>query len=193
MQSLRVHLKRKPCIIVLRGFFVSFTINMELIHHTLNWVKGEILEAKIMAIAGGVIIICAVLFWKFGNTPYAKSMVMPLLVVGAIPLLFGISGAISNQNSIKHYEAACKQNYEDFVQSEKARVESFEDIFKWSYPFAIIFTIGGAILFFIVYSPNWKAISLALMMLGLMAYIVDHFAAERADIYYKHITNQESS
>ena len=27
-------------------------------------------------------------------------------------------------------------------------------------------------------------------MLGLMAYIVDHFAAERADIYYKHITSQ---
>ena len=160
---------------------------MELIHHTLNWVKGEILEAKIMAIAGVVIILCAILFWKFGTTPYAKSMVTPLFVVGIIPLVFGVSGAISKQKSIIHYKEAWEQNQTEFVQSEKARVESFDNIFKYSYPFAIICTIGGAILFFLISSPNWKAISLSLMMLGLMAYVVDHFAAERADIYLKHI------
>lgn len=160
---------------------------MELIHHTLNWVKGEILEAKIMAIVGAVMILCAILFWKFGITPYAKSMVIPLLVVGTIPLVFGISGAISNQNNIQHYEKAWEQNEEEFIQSEKQRVESFDNIFKYSYPFAIICTIGGAILFFLVSTPNLKAISLALMMLGLMAYMIDHFAAERADIYLKHI------
>ncbi|OJJ22217.1 hypothetical protein BKI52_09265 [marine bacterium AO1-C] len=160
---------------------------MELIHHTLDWVKGEILEAKIMAIAGVVIVLCAISFWKFGTTPYAKAMVIPMLVVGIIPLIFGISGAVSNQRNISHYQEAWEKNQQTFVISEKERVEGFDNIFKYSYPFAIICTIGGAILFFLVSTPNWKAISLALMMLGLMAYIIDHFAAERADIYLKYI------
>lgn len=160
---------------------------MELLNHTLNWVRGEILEAKIMASAGLVITICSLLFWKFGTTPNAKSMVIPLLVVGLIPLIFGISGAFSNQKSIEHYQNAWKQDSTAYALSEKQRVEGFDSIFKYSYPFAIICVTGGAILFFLISSPTSKAISLALMMLGLMAYLIDHFAAERADIYLREI------
>jgi glycerol uptake facilitator-like aquaporin len=160
---------------------------MEFIQHTINWTKGEILEATIMAIFGAIIVICSVLFWKFGQTPYAKALVIPLLVVGFIPLFMGISGVITNKNRISLYEQTWQQNNYEFVKSEKKRVEGFDEIFKYSYPGAFILIVGGAILFFILSSPNWKAISLSLMVLGLMAYFIDHFAAERADIYLKHI------
>lgn len=109
------------------------------------------------------------------------------MIVGFIPLFFGISGAISKNRSIPEYTALWEQNEQSFISAEKERVESFDKIFKYSYPAAIIFVIGGAILFFLVSSPNWKAISLAMMVLGLMAYFVDHFAAERAEIYLKEI------
>lgn len=48
-------------------------------------------------------------------------------------------------------------------------------------------TIVGALLFFLFASPIWKAISLAMMTLGLMTYFIDHFAKERADIYLRYI------
>lgn len=163
---------------------------MEFIQHTINWAKGEIFEATIMGVIGALIVLCSILFWKYGNTPSAKAMTIPLLVVGSIPLIMGISGVITNKKRISVYEEAYQKDKESFVLSEKERVESFDNIFKYSYPAAIILVISGAILFFLLSSPNWKAISLALMMLGLMAYFLDHFAAERAEIYLTHIENE---
>lgn len=165
---------------------------MELIEHTTNWVKGEILESVIMGSVGALILIASILFWKFGNTPYARAMVVPLLVVGLIPFVMGIAGGYSNYQNISAYESQWKENPEAFVQAEKARVEGFADIFRVTYPMALILTIGGAILFFLIESPNWKAISLAMMLMGLMAYFIDHFARERGDMYYEYIVEQES-
>lgn len=161
---------------------------MEFIQHTINWAKGEIQEAIIMGIVGLIIIISALLFWKFGNTPYAKAMVLPLLIVGLLPFANSFSGVKSNQSRIVEYTKQYKANPEAFVLSEKERVENFDQIFKYTYPMAIIITIGGAVLFFLVgSSPAWKAISLAMMTLGLMTYFIDHFAAERAEIYLEKI------
>lgn len=161
--------------------------NVELIQHTTNWVNGEILEATIMSIVGALIIVSSLLFWKFGNTPHAKALVLPLLVVGLIPFVNGIFSVQSNRNSIPLYEQAWQQSQQQFIQSEKERVEGFDEIFKYTYPFAFIMTVGGAILFFLVASPIFKAISIAMMLLGIMAYVIDLFAAERADMYLAHI------
>lgn len=166
---------------------------MEFSQHTINWAKGEILEAIIMGTIGLLIVVSSLLFWKFGHTPYAKAMVIPLLVVGLIPVIAGISGVISNTNRIETYQESYAQNPTAFVQAEKARVERFEDIFKYSYPAAIIMVIGGAVLFFFISLANWKAISLALMVLGVMAYFIDHFAKERADRYLVEIEKEMHS
>lgn len=160
---------------------------MEFINHSVNWVKGEMLEAIIMGIFGALIVLCATLFWKFGTTPYAKALIIPLLVVGIIPLFMGISGALSNNNRITEYQTRWQEEGKSFIVQEKARVESFDEIFKYSYPTAIILVIGGAVLFFLLSSPTWKAISLAMMVMGLMAYFIDHFAAERAEMYLQQI------
>lgn len=160
---------------------------MELIDHTINWAKGEIAEATIMGIFGALLVTCSILLWKFGNTPNTKALFIPLLIVGLIPFIMGISGVISNKNRIPSYQKAWETDKQEFILSEKARVEGFDEIFKYSYPAAIIMVITGAILFFISSTPLWKSISLALMTLGLLAYFIDFFAAERADIYLNHI------
>lgn len=160
---------------------------MELIQHTINWAKGEILEATIMAIFGVLIVICSLLFWKYGSTPYSKAMFVPLLVVGLIPFLTGISNVINNKNRISVYQEAWQQDSHEFILAEKERVEGFDEIFKYTYPFGFIMIVGGAVLFFLSRIPIWKAISIAMMVLGLMTYVIDHFAAERADIYLKYI------
>lgn len=162
---------------------------MDFIQHTLNWVKGEIIEATIMTIFGFLIVLCGFLLWKFGTTPYAKALIIPLVIVGIIPIGAGVSGIISNKKRIRVYKQSYAENPKAFIQAEKERVEGFDDIFKYSYPAAVIFTIGGAILFFLISSPTWKGMSLALITLGLTAYFIDYFASERATIYLKYIEN----
>ena len=166
---------------------------MEFIQYTLNWIKGEIFESATIAFFGFLIVTCSILCWKLGSTPYARSLVIPLLVTGLIPLVMGIGGVITNKNRIDSYQIAWKQDSQKFILTEKERVENFDKIFKYSYPFAFISVITGAILFFLINSAHWKAISLSMMMLGLMAYFVDHFAAERAEIYLNHIKSASKS
>lgn len=164
--------------------------NMEFINYTIKWIEGEILEAIITSVFGAIIVICGLLFWKFGTTLNAKSLIIPLIIIGLIPLVNGVFGALNNKSRISTYKIHWKQNKEEFVKAEHKRVKSFDDIFKYTYPLAIVLTIGGAILFFLVNSSNWKAISLAMITLGLMTYYIDHFAAERAEIYLKQIEQE---
>ena len=165
-------------------------MKMEFIHHTTNWIKGEMVESITIGCVGLLILLGSLLLWRYGSTPYARALIVPLLVVGIIPFVMGISGAYSNFQSIPFYEQQWEQDKKHFVESEKTRVESFDDIFKYTYPMATILTIGGVIVFFLANSPTAKAISLAMMLLGLMTFFVDHFAAERANIYYQHIQNE---
>ena len=160
---------------------------MELIQHTENWVKGELLESISMGVVGFLIVIAGLLLWKFGTTPYARAMIIPVLVVGMIPFLTGIAGSYTNATRMAGYEQQWQADKVSFVASEKQRVEGFDNIFKYTYPMAIIFTIGGAILFFVFGSVTLKAICLAAMILGLQAYVLDYFAAQRAATYLQHI------
>ena len=165
---------------------------MDFFQHTTNWIKGEILEAIIMAVFGVLILLSSFLLWKWGLTPNARTLVIPLLIVGLIPVIAGVSATISNNKRLIEYESMWNNDQQQFKLDEKARVEGFDEIFKYSYPAAILLTIGGAILFFLVGSPLWKSISLCMMVLGLMAYIIDHFAAERAIIYLEKINESLS-
>ena len=63
---------------------------MEFIQHTINWVRGEILESVVFAAFGFITLIISIIFWRFGKTPNAKGMIIPLLVIG---LFYFIAGA----------------------------------------------------------------------------------------------------
>lgn len=160
---------------------------MELIQHTENWVKGELIESIVTGVVGLIILIGVFLLWKYGTTPYARAMIIPMLVVGLIPFASGISGSYTNATRMAAYEQQWQADKAAFVVAEKERVEGFDNIFKYTYPMAIIFTIGGALLFFAFSSLTIKSISLALILVGGMAYFIDHFAAQRADAYLLHI------
>lgn len=163
---------------------------MEFIQHTLNWTKGEIIEATTFGIAGLLVLIAGVLFWKFGGTINAKALVLPLIITGFLFAAIGTFGVYNNQQRLSKYKASYQENPTEFIKSEKARVEGFDDIFKYSFPAALIFTIGGALIFFFSNGANIRAISLAFIIIGLFVYFIDFFAEERAKNYYKEIVNE---
>ena len=165
---------------------------MEFIQHAINWSKGEITESMINGIVGFILTICGLLFLKLGNTPNAKALVWPLISVGLLLGIAGTYGVYSNKNRMNEFKQQWNEKPKAFVETEKKRVEGFDEIFKYSYPGAIILVITGAVLFFVFKSSTAKAINLALMLIGIAAYFIDFFAAERAQIYYKEIVNEIS-
>ena len=163
---------------------------MEFIVHTLNWTKGEIFEGMIIGISGVVSLVCVWLFWKFGTTPNARALVIPLLIFGLLSTATGMSMIISNQNRLVQYEQSFRQDPAAFAKQEKQRVQGFQ----WMYTLAQILTTLSFViaigLIWFTSNPSAHAVAIALMMFALSLHTIDYFSKERANIYYEAILQE---
>ena len=163
---------------------------MDFIQHSINWAKGEILEAVLFGVFGFLVMIIAIMFWKIGSTPNVKAIVIPLLVVGLFFAGMGVFGVYKNQNRITVYTKEFKTNPTEFVKKEKERVETFKMMYKTT---VITFAVLSLFAFFVfVFSCNntLKSIGIALAIFGLTILIIDYFSEERAAIYYEKIIDE---
>jgi hypothetical protein len=160
---------------------------MEFIEHSVAWRRGEIFEGRMMVLFGAVVTAVAAAFWRFGSTPAARTMFLPLLVVGALALVAGISMNFTNQSRIGAYRAAHAEDPVAFVRSERERTEAF---IKW-YPYTMFtfsfVALAGCAVFLWKPTPHGRAMGLALLTLSLGVLFIDHFSEERADGYHTQI------
>ena len=163
---------------------------MEFIEHTIAWCRGEIFEGRMLALFGAVVATVALAFWRFGNTPSARAMFIPLLLVGVLTLLGGLTMSFNNQARINTYQAAYADDPAAFVQAERKRTEAF----IWWYPytmysFSAVILLGCAI-FLWMPTPLGRAIGLAAVTLGVAVLFLDHFSEERAAGYHAQIIQE---
>lgn len=166
---------------------------MDFIQHTTNWIKGEIFEATIFGSFGLLTIIFSLLFWKFGETPNSKAVIIPFAIVGFFFLVTAFSGIVSNNKRLIQYSEAFQENKSEFVKSEKKRVENFQNIYKTTFIIASVCFFVASCFFLFTNSHILRAIGLALVIFGMNGLIIDYFSKERADIYYKAITTEIES
>ena len=157
---------------------------MELIQHTVAWCKGEIFEGKMSLLFGAIIVVVALAYWKFASTQGAQTMWAPLLAVGLLASGAGIYLVRANTARIPSYEQACAQAPAQFAQAELARTEAF---IAW-YPrtrwiMAVIVLLGMACMIF-SHAPWSRSVGIALILLGLYVFVLDHFSEERARTYH---------
>lgn len=166
---------------------------MDLIQHTTNWVKGEIFEATLFGSFGLLIIICSLIFWKFGETPNSKALMIPLAVVGLLFLTTAISNISSNRKRLPNYTAAYHKDKAEFVKSEKKRVEDFQYLYKVTIIIASVSFILAICAFVFTQNATWRAIGIALAIFAITGLVIDYFSKERSDNYYKTITAEIES
>lgn len=160
---------------------------MDFLHHTINWIKGEIFEATIYGSFGLLTIICSLMFWIFGTTLNSKGVIVPFALVGIFFLFTAISGILTNNKRVREYTNAYHLNKLEFVLSEKKRVEDFQYLYKMT---LVIASVSFAVsLSFFYFSDNYllKAAGLALILFGMTGLVIDYFSKERADTYYEKI------
>jgi hypothetical protein len=165
---------------------------MEFIDHTLTWCRGEIFEGRMYFLFGLVILLIAIAFWKWGTSPYARGIIIPLAVVGVFSIAGGLILNFNNQSRIVEYQKAYNENAAQFIKKEKERTEAF---MKW-YPHTLFGMAGlmiiGMVLFLFLDSARWKGIGLGIILLGFSVTFLDHFSEERADVYHQKIIQQIS-
>lgn len=165
---------------------------MELIEHTLAWCRGEIFEGNMALLFGVTVLIVSLAFWKFGQTPYSKGIIIPLAMVAGLFIATGIYLNVQNHYRIRDYQQSYLENSGRFAEGEKARTEEF---IKW-YPvtrYAMAgFIISGLCFLLFAASPNWKGAGIGLVLLGFSIIFLDHFSEERALVYHKAIIENMS-
>jgi hypothetical protein len=160
---------------------------MDIISHTLNWCKGEVFEGKMSLLFGVCILLISMAYFKWASTPGARAMFIPLLTIALLAIGAGIYLVNTNQKRMPRYEIQFKENPQQFIKSEKKRTAAF---IKW-YPitqkifFAIM--ILGMLCMLLSNAPNIRAIGIALMLLSVYVFVLDHFSEERATFYYSKI------
>jgi hypothetical protein len=166
---------------------------MDFIQDTNDWIEGEIFEAAIFGSFGLLTVVFSLVFWKFGETPNSKAVIIPLAVVGIFLLGTAISGIAANRSRLIQYKEAFQKDKTEFLLSEKKRVENFQYLNKMTVIIAAV-CFSVAIGFFL-FTNNYvlKGIGLALIILGLSGLVIDYFSEERAAIYYKAIMSEIES
>ncbi len=166
---------------------------MNFYQHTQNWYNGELFEGKMILFSGILITLVSLLIWKYGTTPNAKSLIIPLLSVG---LLFSIGVStmmISYPKRMAESELAFKENAPEFILLEKKRVEDFQVLYKYSVGFAAVSFVLTIIAFGFMENRTFQSICIALMLVSVSLIIIDHFSKERAEIYYIEIQKQSEN
>ena len=160
---------------------------MDIMQNTINWYNGEIFEGKFILAFGIFLILTASLFYFLGNTPTAKALLIPMLIIG---IFFSITGAnMIRYNGKQKQEVAKKyeQNPKEFINAEIKRVDDFQYLYPMSIAISLAcFLIAIALLYF-TQNVNLKAIAISLILFGMAFAVIDYFSKERATIYYEQL------
>jgi Ca2+/H+ antiporter len=162
---------------------------MNILEHSMAWAKGEQFEGVCIAIAGLATIVITFLLWKYGTTDNAKALQLPSFIIGILFVMLGSFMFYSNGNRQIAFQQAFGEDAQQFILSEKNRVEAFQFMYPTSLAISAICFVITLIVFVWSKNATFHAIGIVISVFGLALIIIDYFSKERATIYYEQILN----
>lgn len=162
---------------------------MELIDYTNKWVSGEIMEDMAMIVGGVMVLVFALVAWRWGTSESARAIILPLTVVAVILIGLGGSLAYSNHTRQKQFVEQYKESPQKFLESEKARVADFMKIYPQTIIVSAVMMVVAICVFAFCDKPWLRASALALILIALAALTIDFFSKERGVIYQQELNS----
>ncbi|BDY05262.1 hypothetical protein [Ferrimonas sp. YFM] len=166
---------------------------MSFIEHTHAWVRGEGVDMAVLCGVGLLLLLVAGGLWRFVATPLGQALVIPISLIALLFLGVGVFGVVSTPAKLAQFSAAFELDPSGFVQSEQERVAGFEALYLYTLIGAAIGFALALGIFWQTQSVTWRAIGIALVVLGLAALVIDGFSKERATVYQAEIDKALSS
>lgn len=161
---------------------------MDFIEYTRKWFEGEIFEDYAMVGTGVVMLVLTFAVWRFGASDSARAIWIPMLLVALLHAAGGASLAINNHHRLAQFEKQYQeQPIEQFVQSEKARVDGFMGIYPMTIVVAAILFVAGTCMFAFCSALWLRGTALVLIYLALSGLVIDYFSKDRALVYLQEI------
>ena len=166
---------------------------MEMIEHTVAWLKGEIFESWMFGLWGLAILGLAVFFWRNAHIDAARAFIIPFTVVG---LFWGVAAAINvprNHQRITQMRESHEKDPQAFVKTEKKRVEGFLPWYRYLLAGWSVLAVIGLALFLFWGGNLGCAVGIAMILFAVAGLMVDHTSEQNARKYYAKITKAVKS
>lgn len=152
--------------------------------HTIAWYQGEIFEAWCILGAGVFLGLIGLLCQFYGQSAGAKALFLPLMGLLVLFLVIAIPMIYNNMQTLAGVANAYQAVGESqFIANELKRVADFQYMYPMSIAIsAVCFAVALGLLYGDV-GVKWRAVAVALLILGASFAIIDYFSKERATVY----------
>ena len=157
---------------------------MTMYQHTIAWYQGEIFEAWCILGAGVGLGLIGLLCQFYGQSIGAKVLSLPLMgllmlfLAIAIPMIYNNVQTLAGVAST--YQAVGESQ---FIANELKRVADFQYMYPMSIAISAVCFVMALGLLYVDMGIKWRAVAVALLILGASFAIIDYFSKARANIY----------
>ena len=161
---------------------------MDLITHTTQWVKGEILQGRI---AFGIGILIAIAFLYFANfqQSFYKGMILPFVIVQLVLLGYSSYQMVMRPKHIETVEKSLSISSQNAIATELEKSQKDDKVFSTLRPIWAILFVVSLILFFFLGNEFFKGMSLGFVVLFTVAFTYDTFLHLRLKTYLSALQN----
>lgn len=154
-----------------------------MLEKTLDWYRGEVFEGQMILVLAVVVTLVALLCYFVGTTPYAKALLIPLLLLGLLFTGTSVGMITSNSKKMTEIVEQYEQDPEAFRVSELKRVEGFMYMYPTTLAVSTALFVLAVLMLAFTKNVYLHATSLALVVMSVSMIGIDYFSKERALMY----------
>ena len=158
---------------------------MEIINYSIDWARGEVFSARVIALISVFVLLCAAGFYFLGKTSMARAYWLPLALSGVFLVVVAGGLYYANHPRIASFQEQYRENPEQFVKNELERTsKSDSDLTMIVFRILPVLVIACAVGAMFITKTHWRAWFIVLMMLGAFLMAVDSNTRARNAEYH---------
>ena len=163
---------------------------MEIINYSIDWARGEVFSARVIALISVFVLLCAAGFYFWGKTSMARAYWLPLALSGVFLVVVAGGLYYANHPRIASFQEQYRENPELFVRGELERTaKSDSDLTMIVFRILPVIVIACAVGAMFITKTLWRAWFIVLMMLGAFLMAVDSNTRARNAEYHEILQN----
>lgn len=155
---------------------------MEIIQHTTQWVKGEVLQGRLV-FGLGILSVIAFLYFANLQQSFYKGMIVPFILLQLVLLGYGGFQITMRPKHIEKVAQGMQSQPIETRQNEIEKAQNDDKVYSKLKPIWAVLFVVSLILFIVIKIEFWKGMSLGFMIWFIAAFVFDTFLHQRLKIY----------
>lgn len=155
---------------------------MEIIQHTTQWVKGEVMQGRI-AVVLAIISFIAFLYFANFQQSFFKGMILPIVLIQMVLLGYGGFQLVKRPPHRDKVILEAQIQPNELLKKELLKAQNDDKVYSILIPIWAILFFVSLILFFVLKNDFWRGMSVGFIIWFLVAFIFDNFLHQRLKVY----------